>query len=86
MRAPTMSHPTFRIAIGADHGAFELKQAVVAHLRAVGHEVTDFGTDSKTSVDYADYANAVARAVELAADAARRHEQAGLAKGCFVNP
>ncbi|HEX5789842.1 MAG TPA: ribose 5-phosphate isomerase B [Luteolibacter sp.] len=58
-----MSHPTFRIAIGADHGAFELKQAVVAHLRAVGHEVTDFGTDSKTSVDYADYANAVARAV-----------------------
>ena len=58
-----MSHPTFRIAIGADHGAFELKQAVVAHLKAVGHDVKDFGTDSITSVDYSDYANAVARSV-----------------------
>ncbi len=58
-----MSHPTFRIAIGADHGAFDLKQAVVAHLKAVGHEIKDFGTDSKASVDYSDYANAVARSV-----------------------
>ena len=61
--APTMSHPTFRIAIGADHGAFELKNAVVAHLKAVGHEVEDFGTHSAGSVDYADYANIVARHV-----------------------
>ncbi len=59
----TMSHPTFRIAIGADHGAFELKNAVVAHLKAVGHEVEDFGTHSTGSVDYSDYANAVARNV-----------------------
>jgi glycine hydroxymethyltransferase len=58
-----MSHPTFRIAIGADHGALELKNAVVAHLKAVGHEVEDFGTHDTTSVDYSDYANIVARNV-----------------------
>jgi glycine hydroxymethyltransferase len=58
-----MSHPTFRIAIGADHGAFDLKNAVVAHLKAVGHEVHDFGTHTTGAVDYADYANLVARNV-----------------------
>ena len=58
-----MSHPTFRIAIGADHGAFDLKNAVVAHLKAVGHEVHDFGAHHNGSVDYADYANLVARNV-----------------------
>ncbi len=58
-----MSHPTFRIAIGADHGAFEMKNAVVAHLKAVGHDVHDFGTYTTGSVDYADYANLVARNV-----------------------
>ncbi len=58
-----MSHPTFRIAIGADHGAFALKNAVVEHLKAVGHDVHDFGTHSDGSVDYADYANLVARNV-----------------------
>ncbi len=58
-----MSHPTFRIAIGADHGAFDLKNAVVEHLKAVGHEVRDFGTHTNGSVDYADYANLVARNV-----------------------
>ena len=58
-----MSKSTFRIAVGADHGAFEMKNAIVAHLRAAGHEVEDFGTDSPDSVDYPDYANAVARNV-----------------------
>lgn len=58
-----MSHPTYRIAIGADHGAFELKNAIVEHLKVNGHQVHDYGTDSKDSVDYADYANVVARAV-----------------------
>ena len=58
-----MSHPTFRIAIGADHGAYELKNAVAAHLKAVGHEVLDFGTHDNGSVDYSDYANLVARHV-----------------------
>jgi glycine hydroxymethyltransferase len=58
-----MSHPTFRIAIGADHGAVDLKNAVVAHLKKVGHEVTDFGTEGHESVDYALYGNLVARNV-----------------------
>jgi len=58
-----MSHPIYRIAIGADHGAFELKQSVLAHLKSKGHEVTDLGTDSNQSVDYPDYANGVARMV-----------------------
>ena len=58
-----MSHPTFRIAVGADHGAFDLKNAVVAHLKALGHEVHDFGTHDNGSVDYSDYANLVARNV-----------------------
>ncbi|MFZ9937207.1 MAG: serine hydroxymethyltransferase [Luteolibacter sp.] len=58
-----MSHPIFRIAVGADHGAFDLKNAVVAHLKALGHEVHDFGTHDNGSVDYSDYANLVARNV-----------------------
>lgn len=55
-----MSHPIYRIAIGADHGAIELKTAVADHLKQKGHEVIDLGTDSADSVDYPDYANAVA--------------------------
>ena len=55
-----MSKNTLRIAIGADHGGVDVKSAVREALSAAGHEVTDFGTDSAESVDYADYANAVA--------------------------
>jgi glycine hydroxymethyltransferase len=58
-----MSHPTLRIALGADHGAFEIKNALAAHLAAAGHEVTDFGTSTGVAVDYADYANLVAQGV-----------------------
>lgn len=56
-----MSKSTYRIAVGADHGAFEMKNAIVSHLRAAGHEVEDFGTNSNESVDYPDFGNAVAR-------------------------
>ena len=58
-----MSTKPLRIALGADHGGVELKDALVAHLKAAGHEVTDFGTHGPDSVDYADFANAVARTV-----------------------
>ncbi len=58
-----MSHPTFRIAIGADHGALDLKNALVAHLKSIGHEVNDFGAHTTDSVNYADFANLVARGV-----------------------
>jgi glycine hydroxymethyltransferase len=58
-----MSRSVLRIALGADHGAFELKAAVAAHLRGLGHEVHDFGTGSDASVDYPDFADPVCRGV-----------------------
>ena len=52
-----------KIAIGCDHGAFDLKNAVVKHLQGKGHEVCDFGCYSLDSCDYPDYAEAAAKAV-----------------------
>lgn len=52
-----------KIAIGADHAGFELKEALRARLAAEGHEITDFGTSSGASTDYPDYGRAVAEAV-----------------------
>lgn len=54
---------TLRIAIGADHGALDLKKAVHEHLSRRGYAVTDFGTAGSESVDYPDFAQAVSRAV-----------------------
>jgi len=60
-----------KIAAGADHAGYAVKQAVVRHLRSQGHEVADVGTDSaETSVDYPTYAHRVAALV--AAGAAER--------------
>ena len=52
-----------RIAIGADHAGFVLKDQLGSLLADAGHEVRDLGTHSAESVDYPDYAEAVARAV-----------------------
>lgn len=52
-----------RIALGADHGGFEMKEQVKQVLRDLGHDYQDFGTHSTEAVDYPDYAHAVARAV-----------------------
>lgn len=52
-----------RIAIGADHGGFRLKERVRAFLEGEGHEVHDFGTYSEESVDYPDVGGKAARAV-----------------------
>ncbi len=52
-----------RVAIGSDHAGFELKQFLAAILGESGHDVTDVGTDSRESVDYPDFAEAVALAV-----------------------
>lgn len=51
------------IAIGCDHGGYELKLAVIKHLKEKGYEVKDFGCYSSDSVDYPDYAYPVAKAV-----------------------
>ncbi len=51
------------IALGCDHAAFELKEAVRNKLEAEGHIVLDQGTYSPDSVDYPKYGHAVGRAV-----------------------
>jgi deoxyribose-phosphate aldolase len=52
-----------RIAIGADHGGFELKARLIEHLGAKGHQVQDVGTNSTQAVDYPVFARKVAEAV-----------------------
>jgi ribose 5-phosphate isomerase B len=53
-----------KLAIGADHGGFELKQEVIKYLQTVKTvEVSDFGAASKDSVDYPDYGKKVSEAV-----------------------
>ncbi len=53
-----------KIAIAADHAGVAHKKSILEFLKAQGHEVKDFGTNSETSVDYADYAHPVAKVVE----------------------
>ena len=51
------------IAIGSDHGGFELKEKVKAHLQQKGMEVKDMGCYDKSSVDYPAFGHAVAKSV-----------------------
>ncbi len=51
------------VAIGADHGGYQLKEALEAFLEEASYTVVDCGTHSPDSVDYPDYALAVARLV-----------------------
>lgn len=52
-----------RIAVGADHGGYALKQEIAEYLIAQGHQVQDFGIHSAEPADYPDVAAMVARAV-----------------------
>ena len=52
-----------KIAIGCDHGALALKNAVIEHLTKKGYEMVNFGTDTLDSCDYPDYAAPAAKAV-----------------------
>jgi ribose 5-phosphate isomerase B len=52
-----------RIALGADHAGFELKQKIKAHLAQQGFQVDDRGTVSNESVDYPDFAKSVGEQV-----------------------
>jgi ribose 5-phosphate isomerase B len=54
-----------RVAVGADHGGYNLKQHVVEFLVDRGHQVEDLGTHSLESVDYPDVAARVARTVAI---------------------
>ena len=66
---PAAAHETAQpsgkkvVAIGADHGGFELKEALKSDIKALGFEVNDVGTNSKDAVDYPDFAHAVAQSV-----------------------
>ena len=51
------------LAIGSDHGGYELRQIIMKHLAERGIEYRDFGTFSAESCDYPDYGEAVGRAV-----------------------
>ncbi len=55
--------PAQRIAIGADHGGYAMKEALKPHLQSLGYEVVDCGAHSTDAVDYPDIAYAVARLV-----------------------
>ena len=57
-----MSAPK-RIALGADHGGFDLKASLALHLQKGGYRVEDVGTSSHEAVDYPVFARAVADAV-----------------------
>ncbi|HWC77885.1 MAG TPA: ribose 5-phosphate isomerase B [Blastocatellia bacterium] len=52
-----------KIALGADHGGFEMKELLKRVLSDLGHEFQDFGAHSTDAVDYPDYAHLVARSV-----------------------
>ena len=59
---PAASDPR-TVALGADHGGYALKQAIVKALGEKGYGVTDCGTTSTEAVDYPDFAHVVARLV-----------------------
>ncbi len=52
-----------KIAIGSDHAGFRYKQKIKEFLETIGHDVTDFGTDSEEPVDYPLFCRPVALAV-----------------------
>jgi ribose 5-phosphate isomerase B len=63
-RVPRRGSKTSKlIAIGSDHGGFQMKEELKSFLNELGHRVHDFGTSSEDAVDYPDFAHAVARAV-----------------------
>ncbi len=68
-----------KIAVGADHLGYPLKESVKAHLAGLGHEVVDFGVDDTRPTDYPDVAVVVAREV-----AAERFERAILVCGTGI--
>lgn len=52
-----------KIAIGSDHGGYELKKEIIEYLKEKGFEYNDFGTKSKESVDYPDFGKKVSESV-----------------------
>ena len=61
--SPTQSGSSRIVALGADHGGFDLKEQLKEYLREWGYTALDLGTSSREAVDYPDFAEAVANAV-----------------------
>ena len=61
--SPCGSGKKHSIAVGSDHGGYELKTIVIAYLQELGHTVIDCGTTGKEAVDYPDFALAVAEKI-----------------------
>ena len=70
------------IALAADHGGFELKEAVKAHLEELGLEYIDYGTHSTASVDYPDMALPACDAVVKGECSMRQFRARGI--GCVA--
>ena len=75
-----------RIAIGSDHGGFDLKASLIGSLRLAGHAVEDVGTLSRKATDYPVYARAVAEAVSQGrADVGIMIDGAGIGSSMVAN-
>ncbi len=68
-----------KIFLGADHGGYEMKEQLKAHLIAQGHDVSDFGTHTKEAVDFPDFAFLVTQALM------GNHKAGGNAVGILVD-
>ena len=64
-QAPSNPGASKIVALGADHGGYKMKQMLASHLSEAGYHVMDCGTHSTESVDYPDFALAVAEKVSL---------------------
>lgn len=78
--------PPRRVAVGADHGGYERKEQLKSWLQAAGYEVVDCGTQSAGSVDYPDFAVAVAQQVASGrCQAGLMIDGAGIGSGMAAN-
>lgn len=78
--------PSRILAIGSDHGGYQLKQELIPFLVDLGFRIRDVGTDSNKSCDYPDFAYAVARAVASGeADAGIMIDGAGIGSAIVCN-
>ena len=53
-----------KISIGNDHAGTNYKEVIVEHLKSLGHEVVNYGTDTTSSVDYPDFIHPVAKDIQ----------------------
>lgn len=75
-----------RIAIGSDHGGFELKEQIKSKLQDLGYSIVDCGTDSTASVDYPKFAHAVASRISQGkSDVGIMVDRAGIGSAMAAN-